>query len=69
MNSCFISTNTRLKGVEPTRVKRCGFLWLRKKYEYNFVSPHLYRETLCKNPEVKIGRIGAVTGGIIRGNA
>jgi len=67
MNSIHITTRTKLKGVEPTHTRRVGFLWLGTKYEYNFVSPMLYRKVLCANPKVQIDGVNAVVGGIMKG--
>jgi hypothetical protein len=69
MNNIHITTRKKLKGVEPTNTRRVGFLWLTKRYEYNFVSPALYRQVLCANRDVKIDGVNAVTGGIIKGQA
>lgn len=65
MNSISITSSKRLKDIVPNRVRRVGFLKLRKLYEYNFVSPVLYREVLCRNPDLRIGEIQVA--GIVEG--
>jgi len=68
MNSISITTGKRLKGkVQPNRVRRVGPFKLRKVYEYNFVSPQLYREVLCQNPDMRIGdvQVAGIMGGTL----
>lgn len=67
MNSISITSRKRLKDIVPNRVRRVGFLKLRKVYEYNFVSPQLYREVLCKNPDLQISdvQVAGIVGGSV----
>lgn len=55
-------TPDRLKGIEPSKVKRFGFLKLRKKYEYSFHSRELFRKAVRENPEVPVRNLAGVTG-------
>lgn len=69
MDKLHISTSKKMKDAKPTEVRRVGFFKIRKRYEYDFTSPTEYWRVLSKNRDVRIGAVGAVTGGIMKGGA
>jgi hypothetical protein len=67
MTGVYLSTNRKLKDETPVSVKKCGFMKLRRRYEYQFTSVTRLSEALDKNRSVRIGQVHVA--GIIRGNA